>query len=781
MTTLLRPAGPAIGPTMGPLPARSPFRLARAFAALRRRLAPAPADGAQLALRSAPDGSLVAALPHGTPRGWCRLRLRLPPGLPHAFVQLVVETDRLGCAAAIPLASAHRRGARTRRAVAFVPDAATGFRLELFADLAAQAAAVEVFCAPLSRCAAALALAARMLPRLGATVLRGMWRAPNALPARLRADLAVGATAGTPPDASAAYALWRRLFERPTCGDPGRGAAGNGLRLLRTGLPEARPTQPDEAAPLPSIAVVVLHAAPAGAALGASLAAAAAALAALGQQPGVPRDPLAVGPGSLPLARALAATTDYLAVLQAGEVVPRHALAVLARHAAALGRPAILYADEDSLALDGTRHDPLFKPAPSRMLMLSGSLATGLWLIRRDLLAADIAAGWAEALRLDAWLRLHEAGGAKDSHRVPLILTHRRADAETAPAAVLAAVARAHCARTGLPARISAARPLGLRLAAPPEARSAVRLPVVSLIVPSACRAPHVAACLGAILAQTDYPAMEVVLVLTAGEPPDRTQRRLLARLTADPRVRPVLATAPRFNFAAACNRGAAAARGSLLCLLNDDVAPRDPGWLAAMVGHLADPDVGVVGARLLYPDATVQHAGVVLCPDGTGAHWHRLLPAAAPGYGGRAVLSQEFSAVTGACLLTRRSLWDRLGGLDEAFASAFNDVDFCLRARAAGAAVVLAAEAELTHAESRSFGRHYRSGAAEAARNRADRARLLDRFGAAFRADPFHSPNLSPWSADPAALRFPPASAALDPNPAPRSLPALVAGLAAP
>lgn len=133
----------------------------------------------------------------------------------------------------------------------------------------------------------------------------------------------------------------------------------------------------------------------------------------------------------------------------------------------------------------------------------------------------------------------------------------------------------------------------------------------------------------------------------------------------------------------------------------------------------------------------------------------HRFLPADAPGYMGRAQLSQEVSAVTGACLLTRRELWDRLGGLDEAYASAFNDVDFCLRVREAGFAVVLAAEAELTHAESASFGKHYAPDEAE--RSYAERDRIRSRFPWAFNADPFHNPNLSVRLTDYGSPGFPP------------------------
>ena len=280
---------------------------------------------------------------------------------------------------------------------------------------------------------------------------------------------------------------------------------------------------------------------------------------------------------------------------------------------------------------------------------------------------------------------------------------------------------RARLAEAAAPAPPSAAVPR-IRPAAPTE------LPSVSLIVPTPGRGRAAHACLDAVLARTRYADFELILVVAQPDPPDAAQRRFLARLGRDQRVRVVLAPMAAFNFAAACNRGAAVARGALLCLLNDDVTPRAPHWLATMAGHLADPGVGVVGARLLYPDGTVQHAGVALCADGTGRHLDRFRPARAPGV---ARAAHEVAAVTGACLLTPRALWDRLGGLDESFATAFNDLDYCLRARATGARVVLAAEAELTHAESRSFRRHYRPD--EAARNQADRARLLARFPAAF------------------------------------------------
>lgn len=712
------------------------------------------AGGLVLDLAEAADGALVATLPAAAPGGWCRFRLTLPAACAESLAQITLSAAaEAGAVAPVALLS-HHPGQRPRTVVVFVPAEATTLRLRRFGAAdpdTVRPAEIRLICTRLSRPAAALALAGARWPRLAVTLARGLLRAPRAMPTRLRADLAAAAPV-TRAQARADYALWLRSVEAT----PASAATRRDVPAPAGGTVSQR--QPA----LPGIAVLVLHAGSAGAALAASLDAAAAALA--GLPGGKSVGPITLGRGGPDLGHALAGTdADYFAVLQAGEILSPDALVRLAAQAAALGLPPILYADEDRLDPTRGRHDPLFKPMPSRSLMLSGALATGVWLVRRDALACGTGgpgnAGapgsattmpWAEAVRLDAWLRLHEAGAAGGTHRVPRVLTHRRADTETAPAAVLAAVAHAHCVRTGLPARIGPARPLDLRFSAPLKDR-----PLVSLIVPSACRAAHVAACLGAVLARTDYAALELVLVLTSAGAPDQRQQRLLDRLAADRRVRTVLVTAARFNFAAACNRAAAAARGSLFCLLNDDVAPRDPGWLAAMVGHLEDPAVGVVGARLLYPDRTVQHAGIVLCPDGSGTHWHRLLPAGAPGHDGRARLSQEYSAVTGACLLTRRSLWKRLGGLDESFATAFNDVDFCLRARAAGSAVVLAADAELIHGESRSFGRHY--GPGETDRSRADRARLLARFPAAFQADPFHSPNLSPWGGTDRAMRVPP------------------------
>ncbi|MEO9189877.1 MAG: glycosyltransferase, partial [Acetobacteraceae bacterium] len=153
-------------------------------------------------------------------------------------------------------------------------------------------------------------------------------------------------------------------------------------------------------------------------------------------------------------------------------------------------------------------------------------------------------------------------------------------------------------------------------------------------------------------------------------------------------------------------------------------------------------PAIGAVGAKLLYENGTVQHGGIIIGLAGLAEHANRGLPRGAPGYAHRAVLSQEVSAVTGACLLTRRSAYLEVGGLDEGFPIAFNDVDFCLRLREAGHGIVFCAEAELIHYESLSLGHHF-SGE-RAALEREEVRRMRRRWSAAVAADPFHNPNLS-------------------------------------
>ncbi|HTO99095.1 MAG TPA: glycosyltransferase, partial [Myxococcales bacterium] len=220
-------------------------------------------------------------------------------------------------------------------------------------------------------------------------------------------------------------------------------------------------------------------------------------------------------------------------------------------------------------------------------------------------------------------------------------------------------------------------------------------------------------------------------------------------------RVARVLRFDAPFNFSALNNFAAAQATGAVLGLLNNDIEALEEGWLEEMVSQAMRPDIGAVGARLLYPDRTVQHAGVVVGIGGVASHPHKRARSDDPGYAGRAQLVQDVSAVTAACLLVRSETFHRVGGFDEAFPVAFNDVDFCLRVRQLGLRNLWTPFATLIHHESKSRGSDEVS-RGKRARFRSEYQLMRSRWGEALLNDPAYSPNLT-LEADDFSFAWPP------------------------
>ncbi len=698
---------------------------------------PAPAATASLPWR--PGGhparaaipAWQAALPDTARGRWCLLRVAgMPPG---SALRLRLADAARGHTVRELFLRRPVPHASLLQALLHVPSEAGALDLDGFGPGQPRDARLAV----LSRPEAALRLLAAGAGRLPAA-LRG---SPLGLPGRLRATLG-RAAAGERPD----YADWCARFDR--WGDADR--AG----LL------------DAARHAPPIHAVVL---------GANGAARAATLRSLDAQ-WRPADSLAA---SVAWPAAAAGTGGgYVAILSAGEVLAPHALALIAARlaawAAAGAAPGIVHADEDRLRPDGTRHAPLFRPEPGEALLLTGLLTRGLVLVRTSLISPDLdlphlhprdpgapeaalSAGIAlsaEGVRLRFWLR---AGPQAQARHLPFVLAHRRPDTATGQAATTAVV-QAHLGARGT---VTPAHPLRIR-------RHPAGHAGISVIVPSACRGRHVPRCLTRLLAGTDHPIREILVAVSRLDPHDRRQRRTLARLARLPGVRVLDLGLDAFNYSRVNNLAAAQAVGDTLLLLNDDVAPlRHPAhagrpdprlWLSTMAAHLEDPGVGAVGARLLYGDGRVQHGGVVLGLGGLAEHADRLRAGADPGPHGLALVDREMSAVTAACLLIRRATWDALGGMDERFAVALNDVDLCLRLRRLGLGVRQANTAELVHHESLSLGRHY---AGERAGLEAREVTLLRALhGAALAADPFHSPNLSLELGEEHRPAFPPRTA---------------------
>ena len=228
--------------------------------------------------------------------------------------------------------------------------------------------------------------------------------------------------------------------------------------------------------------------------------------------------------------------------------------------------------------------------------------------------------------------------------------------------------------------------------------------PLVSVIIPSRDRFDLISKILNGLMQETDYPRLEIIVVDNGSTDPQVLD--LYARHSrGTPGFRAVVFEEP-FNFSRSVNRGLATASASMLLILNNDVEVLDANWLKEMVSCMRYDGAGVVGAKLLYPDRSLQHAGVIVGFGDLAGHWFVGTPSDFPGPMGRLWVRQQFSAVTGACMLVSAACAQAVGHFDEDdFAIAYNDVDFCLRARAAGYKVLWTPFASLVHHESATRG----------------------------------------------------------------------------
>jgi GT2 family glycosyltransferase len=371
---------------------------------------------------------------------------------------------------------------------------------------------------------------------------------------------------------------------------------------------------------------------------------------------------------------------------------------------------AILYSDHDHLTADGARDNPYFKPDWNYELALGQNFVNHLSAFRsRDVLeAGGYRAGFDGSQDWDLLLRLVENTAPENIIHISRVLYHWRhaggnfsqAQAERARLAGRRAVEE-HLLRTGQQAEVipgaTGAGHLNVRWKLP-EAP-----PLVSIIIPTRDRLDLLRQCVDGVLQRTDYPQLEIIIVDNGSV--EAGTHAWYRSLEGDERIR-IMDEQGEFNFSRLCNRGVDAARGEVYVLLNNDTEVISAGWLSAMVAHALRPGVGAVGAKLYYPDGTIQHGGVVLGIGGVAGHVHQYLPANADGYQGRARLTQRMSAVTAACLAGRKEIYQQVGGMDEVnLKVAFNDIDLCLKLVSQGHAVIWTPEAELYHHESASRG----------------------------------------------------------------------------
>ncbi|PIK69917.1 glycosyl transferase [Methylobacterium frigidaeris] len=415
-----------------------------------------------------------------------------------------------------------------------------------------------------------------------------------------------------------------------------------------------------------------------------------------------------------------------------GHVRPGDALApdALAHLAAAFAGPEpadLAYADSEAETPEGLR--PQLKPGWSPDLAL-----TTLYPGRPLLVAADLAArsGWESGQGARALLLAATLAGPGRVRRIPRILCRIAPEAPD-PDGHAADLTRA-LDRAGSPAAVTRAGDtldLDWPLPDPP--------PSVSIIIPTRDRPELLRVAVRGVLHDTAYPSIELVIVDNGSTDP--AVAALYAEWAADPRVRRLDRPGP-FNFSRLVNDGAAASRGDILVLLNNDVEVLHPDWLAAMVRQALRPEVGAVGAKLLFGNGRIQHAGVVVGLGGRAGHILRNRPADTPGHLGRLAVAHEVAGVTAACLAVARTKFEAVGGLDaEAFPVDFNDIDLCLRLAARGWRSLWTPRAVVAHHESVSRGPSI--GPARA-RFEAEGNRFAARWRSVIRDDPYYHPAFS-------------------------------------
>ena len=225
----------------------------------------------------------------------------------------------------------------------------------------------------------------------------------------------------------------------------------------------------------------------------------------------------------------------------------------------------------------------------------------------------------------------------------------------------------------------------------------------MTILIPNKDQAETLDTCVRSIYEKTDYPHFEILIVENNSEKEETFA--YYEKMEKEHENFRVVRYEGGFNYSAINNFGARHAKGDYLLLLNNDTEVITPRWLEEMIMYAQQERVGCVGVKLLYPDNTIQHAGIGFGYLTLAAHMHKNFPVGHPGYMGRLVYAQDVYAVTAACLMVRKSVYDEVNGLDESFAVAFNDVDFCVRVREAGYTNVFTPFAQLYHYESKSRG----------------------------------------------------------------------------
>ena len=412
----------------------------------------------------------------------------------------------------------------------------------------------------------------------------------------------------------------------------------------------------------------------------------------------------------------------------------------------------VLYTDEDKVSMDGQHYfDPNFKPDFNLFRLRENNYICHIFVVKKSLTDETglLRSEFDGAQDFDFILRCCEK--AQKITHIPKVLYHWRchmdstaADPSSKAYAYEAGrkAVREHYQRLGIDAKVEMTERPGWY-------RSHVKVqgnPLISVIIPNKDHTDDLELCLFSMTRKSTYRNYEILIVENNSEKEETFEyyKKLPDRY---PKAR-VLTWEKEFNYSAINNFAAKEAKGEYLLFLNNDVEILTPDWMEEMLQNCQQEDVAAVGAKLYYPDDTIQHAGVVLGLGGIAGHIMCRASREDPGYFGRMISVQEISAVTAACMMVKKSDFDAVGGLDETFQVAFNDIDLCMKFRAAGKKIIFTPYAELYHYESTSRGledtpeKQFRFDK-EVKRFQEKWAQQLEM------GDPYYSPNLSVTEGD--------------------------------
>ena len=441
------------------------------------------------------------------------------------------------------------------------------------------------------------------------------------------------------------------------------------------------------------------------------------------------------------------ASGEYIALLDHDDELSEHALYMVAEEINRFPEADLIYSDEDKINEKGYRCDPYFKSDWNPELFFGHNMISHLGVYRHSLVKdlGGFRTGYEGSQDYDLALRVIERTSPANIRHIPHVLYHWRiipgsvalnhAEKSYAHEAARRAM-RDHFQRRGIEAEVTQTPGEYFlhRIIYPLPTPQ----PKVTLIIPTRDREGLLRLCVNSLLSDTAYDNFEILIV--DNESADPVTLEYFDHIAKNPRVR-VIPYAKHFNFSAINNLGATQTSGDLVGFLNNDLAVLGKDWLSQMVRHALRPEVGVVGAKLYYPNESIQHAGIVLGVQGMAGHVHRELARHHHGYFSRAQLTQCFSAVTGACMIMRRDVFNEVGGFDELLPVAFNDIDLCLKIGELGYRVVWNPYAELFHFESASRGTDTGK---KQIRLFHEMELMIRRWGEKLVNDPYYNPNLT-------------------------------------